>query len=267
MNKTPWQTEEEWRGFGLEHYNGRNPTSLARSDDPKERSWYSRGSREGWIKNFLFERQRKDKTLWVTKDEWREFGFENYKDRTTTSLQYSKNPEERSWYSKGRREGWLKGLSFLKARNPKGYLKKLEDWKFYEQEIRKVIEENGGEFPTRKRFVEMKRSSLLYAVKYHGNLHEVKEQLGYNSIRMPPGYLDEWENCKKEILRVIKENSSLNLNTVRLRELGINSLLNAAKFHGGFPAVKSRLEAEGILQPRENEREQLERLLESYVND
>jgi len=53
------QTFEEWEQHGLDNnYDERNSTSLLDSKDKKENSWYRKGSREGWLQKFEFQRER-----------------------------------------------------------------------------------------------------------------------------------------------------------------------------------------------------------------
>ena len=136
---------------------------------------------------------------WQEKEDWENFGLENYRGRNPNSLKRSDNPEERAWYYKGQRKEWLKYFPFEKKIGVRG---SLQVWENFQKELQKVILENRGEFPTR---------SWLYDKKYYG-------------------------------------------------------LINAIyKHYGNLSRVRERLEAEGILEPRENEREQLEKLLTSYV--
>ncbi|MAE49670.1 hypothetical protein CMI48_02465 [Candidatus Pacearchaeota archaeon] len=56
--RTPWQTEEQWIQHGLDHcYNESNPSSLEKSKNKTERSWYSKGQREKWINKLNFNRK------------------------------------------------------------------------------------------------------------------------------------------------------------------------------------------------------------------
>ncbi|MEM4152717.1 MAG: hypothetical protein QXK80_01170 [Candidatus Pacearchaeota archaeon] len=111
-----WQTKEEWQRYGLEHgYDKRNPSSLVKSENKEERSWISKGKREGWYKEFKFERKHGIK--WQTKEEWQRYGLEHgYDKRNLSSLVKSENKEERSWINKGMQEGWYKEFKFERKR-------------------------------------------------------------------------------------------------------------------------------------------------------
>ena len=59
MQIVRWLDYESWKEYGLTHmYNERNPSSLAESKNKNERSWYDKGFREKWLKNFEFERKK-----------------------------------------------------------------------------------------------------------------------------------------------------------------------------------------------------------------
>ncbi|MDO8508088.1 MAG: hypothetical protein Q7S27_00220 [Nanoarchaeota archaeon] len=75
-------TFREWYEYGIENgYNERNVTSLIKSEDKDERSWYYRGSnmeyrgdgvgKEKWLKKFPFPKKFRKKNYWNN--------FENFK--------------------------------------------------------------------------------------------------------------------------------------------------------------------------------------------
>jgi hypothetical protein len=138
---------------------------------------------------------------WQEKEDWEGFGLNNYRGRNPNSLKRSDDPEERAWYYKGQRKEWLEYFPFENKIAVRGY---LQVWENFQKELQKVILENRGKFPTR---------SWLYDKKYYGL---------------------------------------------------INSIY---KYYSSLSAVRTKLEQEGILQPRENDKQKLENLLESYVNE
>ncbi|MCH7850215.1 MAG: hypothetical protein IH845_01075 [Nanoarchaeota archaeon] len=89
-------------------------TSLTQSNNDQERSWYSKGVHEGWLKDFSFGgvRQR-----WTNLQDWKQHGLDHeHNERTSTSLSRSEIDEERAWYSKGQRNDWLNDFSFIATR-------------------------------------------------------------------------------------------------------------------------------------------------------
>ncbi len=123
--RVPWQSEEEWRKYGVEHgFNERNPSSLSDSDDKEERSWYKKGHREHWDKNFSFDRMSGN---WLSEEEWAKHGIERrYDGKNAKSLRLSEDEKERKWYNKGNNMRWAKNFSFDRMRD---LWKSLEDWR------------------------------------------------------------------------------------------------------------------------------------------
>lgn len=124
---------EDWISYGVKHsYEERNPTSLADSKDPIERSWYYKGSVNKWLDLFNFKRKY-NKWIWKTKIEWIQYGCEKgYDKKNRTSLEKSNDKEEYSWYRKGLYEKWLCSFDFKK--------KKQTIWKTKEEWIKYGIE-------------------------------------------------------------------------------------------------------------------------------
>ncbi len=106
---------EEWKAYGLERgYDERNPTSIQRSKDKTERSWYTKGINEHWIDKFSFTRKHVE-NIFKSFEEWKAHGLERgYDERSPVSLHKSKNKTERSWYHKGLREGWSDKFPFAR---------------------------------------------------------------------------------------------------------------------------------------------------------
>jgi hypothetical protein len=124
----PWQTEEEWRHYGLEQgFDERSPSSLARSKDRTKRSWYNKGRISGWGNDFEFKR----KTVhcrWGSQDEWHECGKDKgYNLKSETDLRNSENIDERRWFNKGYSEGWIRG-SLLGNKFIRNRWKTKEEW-------------------------------------------------------------------------------------------------------------------------------------------
>ncbi|MBI3623548.1 hypothetical protein HY212_05730 [Candidatus Pacearchaeota archaeon] len=114
--KSIWPDINAWITYGLERgYDKRNPKSFDGSKKEKEFSWYLRGSTKKWLPSFPFTRLRKG---WgnIKLNNWIEYGLERgYDKRNPTSLFRSKNKLERSWYYKGREEGWVNDFTFKRS--------------------------------------------------------------------------------------------------------------------------------------------------------
>ena len=123
-----WQTEEQWKQYGLERgYDERNPKSLEESKDKEERSWYQKGNLKKWAKDFSFQRIAK----WKTEEQWKQYGLERgYDERNPQSLVKSKDKDERSWYAKGKGKKWVKNFPFSRKIERYGWQTE-EQWKQY----------------------------------------------------------------------------------------------------------------------------------------
>ncbi len=128
---SPWQTFEEWKKEGTaREYDQRNSVSLSGSDDKNERSWYSRGMYKKWLSKFKFNR-RNDVPRWNEFDEWKQFGVDNgYEGRNSSSLQTSKDKDERAWYSKGLYKTWVSKFTFKRVNR-----KRMEFDEWYQEGI------------------------------------------------------------------------------------------------------------------------------------
>src|SRR3989338_851537 len=113
----PWQDFETWEAFGLLNgFDKRNPESLRKSKKKKERQWFFKGRKKDWTKTFQFTLKIiTAKTLLRSKKEWKQYGLQQeYHTRNPNYFRTSEKPEERSWYSKGRLEGWLPTFKFTR---------------------------------------------------------------------------------------------------------------------------------------------------------
>lgn len=127
------KTKEQWIQYGIDSgYQERYPTTLARSDEPDEKSWYWKGSRNKWLSDFKFNGQDEEviEVLGLdTKKQWINYGKENgYEKTNPRSLSKSKDKKERVWYRKGMENSWLDSFNFHRKINmqPKE-IKELDD--------------------------------------------------------------------------------------------------------------------------------------------
>jgi uncharacterized Zn ribbon protein len=151
-------------------------------------------------------------------------------------------------------------MGFKSNRKPRGY---WQDWNNFERELQEVIyteykDNEGnvikakGEFPTRKKLIEIGKSSIASSFRYHGEHYELMEMMGFSSNKKPPGYWQDWNNFERELREVIdteykdKDGSMIKASgefpaKQILINFSINGLSFAFKYHGGFPAVRQRM--------------------------
>jgi len=145
--RSPLNSFEDWEAYGMEQgYDRRNPKSLSKSKDRKERSWYSRGCDKKWVSDFSFSRNKIVSSPFNSLEDWKAYGVEQgYGERNPRSLSYSENKSERSWYWKGVTEKWLGDFSFSRKRDF-GRFKTFEKWEAWGLE-RGYDQRNPKSFP------------------------------------------------------------------------------------------------------------------------
>ena len=111
--KSPFKSYEHWKSYGIVNkYHKRNIKSLEDSEYKGERSWFSKGYYNGWVKKFEFARKR-EKSQFQNIQSWIDYGLDyGFDNRIITSLQFSDEKEERSWFNKGHYERWTKNFEF-----------------------------------------------------------------------------------------------------------------------------------------------------------
>ncbi|MBS3093514.1 hypothetical protein J4456_02960 [Candidatus Pacearchaeota archaeon] len=119
-NDPRWKNKEHWKSYGYAHnFYSRNPASLLNSSHEVEKSWYKKGNRKKWLKDFLFSKihQKSDLTFNSFED-WSVFGYEHeYHIKGYPSVfRESPDPIERSWYFNGASKRWLKKFVFSKQK-------------------------------------------------------------------------------------------------------------------------------------------------------
>ncbi len=258
--RTSWQTYESWRRYGLDNgYNERNSTSLNNSLEKDETSWYNKGRRKKWTKKFRFNNKLKRARISIkTFKEWKEYGLENgFNKRNVRGLAISEYKNERYWYKKGQKEGWLKNFNFKRKINKADIsFDNFEDWNNYGiihnynrrapaglGESKKIIERSWYSKGAREDWLkdfEFKRKiklSVWGSLEY--TLNEAKKFLEDNNFEELPS-------------------------AIKLKDMDHSDLVNAiSRYHGGFLAFREKLR-EYMNLPSENS--QLESLLDNYVN-
>ncbi len=117
-----------------------------------------------------------------------------------------------------------------------------KSWKNIRRELKKVIKQNNGEFPTQRRFLEMRVSTILNnMIKYHGGINKVREKMGYKLLRKSKGFWEEWGIYEKEMQKAIKQNNGEFPSQSRLSEMGYSNLVGASRHYGGINKVREKM--------------------------
>jgi len=116
-----------------------------------------------------------------------------------------------------------------------------KDEKYFLSEMKKAIEDNGGEFPTAKKLYEMGRGSLAYVVwEYHGGMNAVREKLGFDVVNVPNW--KDWKNVERKLRDTIEDNGGEFPTKTRLCEMGMSGLASIiTRSHGGINSVRERM--------------------------
>jgi len=137
-------------------------------------------------------------------------------------------------------------MGYEEENKPNGYWK---DESNFERELKIVIKENNGEFPTYEYLSENGYSSLRSAIQMHGGFSAVRGKMGYELNIKPDGYWENWDNFEKELKIAIEENNGEFPTSNYLKENGYSSINNAIQMHGGFPAVRQKMGYEENRKP------------------
>lgn len=127
---------------------------------------------------------------------------------------------------------------------PNGYLKDIENVK---KEIEKYIKKYGT-FPTSGK-LDLVNSGLGSAIqKYHGGMRRLRDEMGYNQIRVSDGFWKDWKNVETALTKIIKREGKLppNLNKV---ECSSGMIVAISKYHGGMRKVRKKLGYENETKP------------------
>jgi len=138
------------------------------------------------------------------------------------------------------------GLTPKYTRKPGNYWK---NFSHVEKELLDFIAEYGtpGVMPIKAELLKAGRGDLAKAIKNHGGIESVAQQL---KLQLPSykrkqrGYWEEFANVKGELLHFIEENGVPGFMPTQqqLVQAGRDSLAYAVDLHGGFSAVAEQLE-------------------------
>lgn len=95
----------------------------------------------------------------------------------------------------------------MSERKPHGY---WQDFKNVELELKKVIEQNGGEIPSQDRIRELGFSSISTAIiKYHGGIKKVIKRMGLEASSHDSEYWKDSNNVRREFEQILKKHPDL----------------------------------------------------------
>jgi hypothetical protein len=258
-NSSNWLTLKEWKTFGRNmNYKTRSSSSLAKSNNAVERSWYSRGQRMKWLSKFKLKTSSKNSGYWTK--------WENIESKLRV---YEKKlgyiPTEK--YLKERRQGGLidsiqkKHGGFRKVRirmNSPQIRFPSSYWKIWDNIVNALNHavEELDHFPSSKELKKLGYGSVPSVIsRYHGGMESVMNRMNLPSKKRIPGYWEKWDNVKKEIEMIWKEHPE------KLDKVPSNywlqknnySYLNSgiAKYHGSITKVRVRLGQEKYAELRQ----------------
>ncbi len=232
-----WKDAQTWISDGnARGYDSKGPKELADSKDKYERSWYNKGQRKDWVKDFNFNRQCVPVT-WQTQESWKQYGVDRgYEDRVCHTLRKSKDFQERSWLTKGEREKWIDHFQFAE-REPSNRLW-TEDK--VAEECRRVVEKKGY-LPSNGELIKLGLAPLASAIPKHGGYPYFRKKLGLKQVSKLSGYWQDWKNVQIELKEVIGKLGHFPT-AVELSQLKKHSLAIALhKYHKGIFAVRARM--------------------------
>ena len=128
----------------------------------------------------------------------------------------------------------------------------LQEWENVRLDLEKIMKENGGALPSSNKLRESGYGSLVQRItQSQGGMIAVRKKLGLDQLISPPGYLQDWENVRLELKKIMKENGGDLPSSIKLGELGYGSLLCAiGKYHGGLAAVRQKLKLKQLICPK-----------------
>lgn len=137
------------------------------------------------------------------------------------------------------------GLTMRYTRKPGNY---WNDFSNVETELLAFIKDHGtpGIMPIKAELLKAGRGDLAKAIKKHGGIEVVADQLKLqlpSHKRKQRGYWEEFANVQSELLHFIEEHGASGFMPTQrqLVQAGQESLAYAVDLHGGFPVVAERL--------------------------
>ena len=151
------------------------------------------------------------------------------------------------------------------VRKPKGFWSNFDN---LEMELRPIVEQE-GHLPSEGELFDMGKRSLTIGIEKQGGYEAVAKKLGCRtqSNRKPPGYWDNLDNIKRELLDV-KEKLGYFPDSGDLRRLKKHQLIKHIGKQGGIPKLRFMIEGNynrkpaGYWKDFENVRRELEQVTE-----
>ncbi len=153
-----------------------------------------------------------------------------------------------------------KRMGFKLKCKPNGY---WSDWNNVEKELREVIDNEyrdsegvlikaAGEFPTTNQLKKIEEYGLLDAILKHDGMNNVRQRMGYELIKYPRNYWDNFENVDREFREVIENEYRTPDGTLikaagefptytQLKLIGKGALASGLLRHGGKNTVLQKM--------------------------
>ena len=244
--KKRWLNFEEWKEYGVERgYEGRNPTSLYKSDRGDERSWYGKGSRNSWIKEFAFSRVNRVSGFW---DDSR--NIEKEVKRVMKENDFERVPTKTELYELGENSlgsaivnsypggynGIREEIDGKVLHKPKGYWENFDNVK----DILFKLEIELGHFPTQSEIDKSEYGGLTSSIsRYHGGLHEVTVKLNRETRSKKRGFWKDWSNVDNELETISKKLGHFP-SYEELKTDNYPLLRGIEHHHGGYGVVREK---------------------------
>lgn len=138
-------------------------------------------------------------------------------------------------------------LGYENLKKPQGYWRNINNVK---KQIRVIIDEI-GHFPTQKEIISTRNGSLVAAItKYHGGLHKLRENMGYENKKRSHNYWKDRKNLKNE-LKVLTKKLGHFPSATELVNSDNTAILNGiSKYHGGMINVREMMGYKQAIRPR-----------------
>lgn len=135
------------------------------------------------------------------------------------------------------------------------------------QQARSAMDANGWKsLPEMKTLVKAGYSSLAVAItKYHGGFRAIRKDLGEQPDKVEPGMWKSLDYTLQQALSLLRKRKLATLPSASIIQTWDSSLFGAiARYHGGFPAFRMKLNAHLGINP---EKKEIEDLIDGYDSD
>ena len=220
----------------------------------------------GWGKSEMVRGVR-----WKREEEWRQHGFDKgYEERNPSSLSESGDKEERSWYNRGNGMAWIQRFDFrgriswgrIGGKRPRRRNIKKIEWREFEDWQKWGI--NEGYVNCNSNSLKDSENRMERSWYGRGAYKDWLKNFGFENKRRRLNWLREglpWQTEEEwQAYGFDKQYNERNSESLRLSE----NQLEKSWYNRG--QNQKWLKYFSFRRIQENDREQIESLLESYVN-